>query len=120
MTPIERLTKFLEVTGDESGKTPALTTSGNSEEWVSYADLRAVANIVTQQAREIFTLTRMCNVAEARAMDRDEWKRKAEALESRVEELMISLGAADRASLEQKGRADAFLEALRLVCGVRE
>ena len=120
MTPIERLTKFLEVTGDISGKTPALTTLGSSEEWVSYADLRVVANLVTQQSREIQALTNMFNTVDARARDATEWKRKAEALEAERDAIMRQLRDSENSESLHEGRAHAFLEALKLVTGVRE
>lgn len=120
MTPIERLTKFLEATGDTSGKTPALTTSGNSEERVSYAELRGIANLVAQQGREIQALTNMYGTADMRAKDRDEWKRKAEGLETERNAAIGQLRDSENSESLHEGRATAFLEALKLVCGVRE
>ena len=122
MTPIERLSAWLDAVREGGGEQTTLSVplKDGSPLPLTYSDLRVVLNDARGDARQATQLGDMYRHAIERAKDRDEWKRKAEALEAERDALMSQLRNSENSESLHEGRAHAFLEALKLVCGVRE
>ena len=121
MTPIERLAAWLEQgsNGERNGASKVLL-GDDSTATVTMSDLQKILTDARTDARQAAQLGDMYRHAIERAKDRDEWKRKAEEFERTNSSLRELLRVTESECASQSGRAAAFFEALKLVCGVRE